>query len=106
LLRLAATDGLTGLSNRRAFFGALEREIARSSRHGSPLSLALLDVDRFKEVNDRYGHDAGDAVLRELARLLLRVVRRKMSWGASGARSSACFFPRRRTSWPSPSRSV
>jgi diguanylate cyclase (GGDEF)-like protein len=93
LLRLAATDGLTGLSNRRAFFGALEREIARSSRHGSPLSLALLDVDRFKEVNDRYGHDAGDAVLRELARLLLRVVRKEDVLGRIGGEEFGVLFP-------------
>ncbi len=93
LLRLAATDGLTGLANRRAFFGALEREIARSARHGSPLSLAILDVDRFKEVNDRYGHDAGDEVLRELARLLLRGIRKEDFLGRIGGEEFGVLLP-------------
>jgi diguanylate cyclase (GGDEF)-like protein len=93
LLRLAATDGLTGLSNRRAFFGALEREIARSTRHGSPLSLAILDVDHFKEVNDRYGHDVGDEVLRGLARLLLRGVRKEDFLGRIGGEEFGVLLP-------------
>jgi hypothetical protein len=63
---------------------ALEREIARSARHGSSLSLAILDVDHFKEVNARYGHDAGDGVLRELAQFL-RGNRKEIFWGASEA---------------------
>jgi two-component system cell cycle response regulator len=68
--RLATTDALTGLMNRRASTGGLEIEIARSSRYGHPLSLLLLDVDHFKVINDRRGHSAGDAVLSSLGRLL------------------------------------
>jgi len=64
--RLATRDGLTGLANRRLFEESLERETARSSRLGTPLSLLILDVDHFKQINDTYGHPAGDAVLREI----------------------------------------
>lgn len=63
LARLAATDGLTGLVNRRMFDQSLEREVARSRRDGAPLSLVLIDVDRFKAFNDTYGHPAGDQAL-------------------------------------------
>jgi diguanylate cyclase (GGDEF)-like protein len=67
--RLALSDSLTQLANRRACEMMLEREIARSQRHGDPLSVILVDVDKFKAVNDRFGHDAGDAVLAGLARV-------------------------------------
>lgn len=62
----ARTDPLTGSANRRAFDERLTLELARAARTGHPLTLALLDVDRFKAVNDAHGHDVGDAVLREL----------------------------------------
>jgi two-component system cell cycle response regulator len=68
--RLATTDPLTGLMNRRAATAVLEIEIARSSRYGHPLSLLVLDVDHFKAVNDKRGHLAGDAVLAALGQLL------------------------------------
>src|SRR5690606_21290237 len=64
---LAATDGLTGLTNRRGFDAALETELARCRRSGEPLSLLLVDVDRFKAYNDLYGHQAGDEVLKRVA---------------------------------------
>jgi diguanylate cyclase (GGDEF)-like protein len=65
--RLATRDSLTGLANRRLFEETLARESARSLRRGSPLSLLVMDVDHFKQVNDTYGHQTGDAVLREVA---------------------------------------
>jgi diguanylate cyclase (GGDEF)-like protein len=65
--RLATRDALTGLANRRLFEESLARETARSRRLGTPLSLAVFDVDHFKQVNDTYGHLTGDAVLREVA---------------------------------------
>jgi len=65
--RLATRDSLTGVANRRLFDESLERELARSVRLVTSLSLVLLDVDRFKQVNDSYGHQTGDAVLREVA---------------------------------------
>ena len=67
-LRLSSTtDYLTGLMNRRAFADAAEAQLASARRHGWPLSLIIFDIDRFKNVNDRYGHDAGDVVLEALA---------------------------------------
>src|SRR3546814_42595 len=73
---LARTDRLTGLWNRRHFEDTVEAEIARARRYGTPLALLALDVDHFKRINDAFGHHAGDAVLRELARLLAATTRR------------------------------
>lgn len=67
LARHAATDALTGLDNRRVLDEQLEHSVARAERHGYAFALALLDVDRFKEVNDGNGHDVGDKVLRVVA---------------------------------------
>lgn len=75
LERLARTDALTGLANRRRFMEALETEVERSRRYGRPLSVVLLDLDRFKQVNDAHGHAAGDAVLKEAAQALRSVCR-------------------------------
>jgi len=72
---LATTDPLTGLLNRRAMDGRLAEEEARALRDGSPLSVIALDVDFFKHVNDKYGHPMGDAVLRDLGRLLREATR-------------------------------
>jgi diguanylate cyclase (GGDEF)-like protein len=68
--RESLTDDLTGLSNRRAFDDAIAGEVERAKRFGSTLGLVLLDLDDFKHVNDTYGHPQGDAVLREVARVL------------------------------------
>lgn len=70
LERLSATDELTGLGNRRTFDEALRAELGRARRTGLPLGLVLLDIDRFKDLNDAHGHQAGDAVLASLGRLL------------------------------------
>ncbi|MFL6196473.1 MAG: diguanylate cyclase [Thermoanaerobaculia bacterium] len=72
---LAETDPLTALKNRRAFERTLDREFAFATRTGIPLSLIVLDIDRFKKYNDLLGHPAGDEVLRIISRLLLRSVR-------------------------------
>ncbi len=66
----ATTDHLTGLANRRRFERHLEREVGRTERHGRPFCLLVLDVDNFKQVNDTYGHEAGDEALRRLAKVL------------------------------------
>ena len=63
----AATDPLTGVANRRAWETEAERHLARAARTGEPVTFVLLDLDNFKEVNDRLGHAAGDALLRDLA---------------------------------------
>ena len=67
LERLATVDELTGLHNRRWFTGRVEEEVHRAQRYGLPLCLMILDIDRFKGINDRHGHLLGDQVLRELA---------------------------------------
>jgi diguanylate cyclase (GGDEF)-like protein/PAS domain S-box-containing protein len=72
---LATIDGLTGAKNRRAFDQQLEMEYRRSLRYNTPLSLMLLDVDKFKQFNDSFGHLAGDGVLREVAQILMQNVR-------------------------------
>jgi two-component system, cell cycle response regulator len=82
--RLAATDGLTGLMNRRAFLEIIARDRQRSERNVHPWSLLLLDVDHFKRVNDTWGHDAGDAVLQGVARVLQKIARKSdyvARWG-------------------------
>lgn len=72
---LALTDGLTGLANRRAFDQMLEREWNRTLREGSQISLLLLDIDHFKQFNDRYGHQFGDDCLRAVASAVVGAVR-------------------------------
>jgi diguanylate cyclase (GGDEF)-like protein len=75
LRRAAVRDSLTGLLNHREFYHRLTDEIARSERSAAPLSVLMIDLDFFKEVNDTYGHLRGDAVLREVASVLTRCVR-------------------------------
>jgi diguanylate cyclase (GGDEF)-like protein/PAS domain S-box-containing protein len=75
LERLATHDPLTGLANRRLFDDRLDQEVADAIRHTRSLAVAILDLDRFKEVNDQFGHPAGDRVLCETARRLMRVLR-------------------------------
>ncbi|NJM58121.1 MAG: GGDEF domain-containing protein [Synechococcales cyanobacterium RU_4_20] len=73
--RLARTDGLTGLTNRRYFHELLEAEFLRSRRYHYPLTLAYIDVDNFKEVNDRFGHGAGDILLSLMAKVMVNQLR-------------------------------
>jgi len=75
LERLASTDPLTGLHNRRAFLTYCEKELMRTLRAAEPVSLVLIDLDHFKDVNDRHGHDAGDAALCAVASHLRGAVR-------------------------------
>jgi len=72
---LACTDELTGLENRRAFYELAEREIGRAARYGKAFTVAYFDIDDFKQVNDRYGHAAGDAVLRLAADTARKTIR-------------------------------
>ena len=66
--RESVTDELTGLFNRRRFDEVLDTEVERAKRFGQPMALVLLDIDDFKQVNDTYGHQQGDVVLREVGR--------------------------------------
>ena len=68
----ASTDALTGIANRRSFEEVLEREVSRAERTGEPVSLVMLDLDHFKTLNDSFGHQTGDNVLREVAQALAR----------------------------------
>ncbi len=72
---LSITDALTGLRNRRAFIDRLAEEHMRVQRHGTPLSLMMMDVDKFKQYNDSFGHPAGDEVLRGVAHILTETAR-------------------------------
>ena len=76
LERLTVTDELTGLANRRYLDDELERELQRHERHKRALAVLMLDVDRFKSLNDTHGHPAGDAVLRQLAAVLQATTRK------------------------------
>jgi diguanylate cyclase (GGDEF)-like protein len=94
LRELAATDGLTGLSNRRSFDEALRREWARSQRSGRPLALLMLDVDHFKAYNDHYGHPAGDDCLRQVAQCLKASMQRRTDMVARyGGEEFAALLP-------------
>ena len=74
--RLAVTDSLTGLYNRRYFFAFVENEIARSQRYEKDLSMIMMDIDMFKRVNDTFGHQVGDNVLKKIAEISLENLRR------------------------------
>ncbi|PWL75660.1 hypothetical protein DBY21_07655 [Candidatus Gastranaerophilales bacterium] len=73
---MSVTDALTGLYNRRHFENTLEREFLRAQRYSNDLSLAVLDVDFFKKINDTYGHLCGDYVLKEIAYMTLQTFRK------------------------------
>ena len=90
---LARTDSLTGVRNRRFFYEALELETARARRYASPFTVALLDVDHFKGVNDRFGHSVGDAVLRDIARSLQNGIRGTDVVARLGGDEFALLFP-------------
>jgi diguanylate cyclase (GGDEF)-like protein len=93
LMERARTDSLTGLVNHRAFQETLAEEVGRARRHDRPLSLALIDLDHFKQVNDEHGHQAGDEVLRELARRLGERVREADVLARVGGEEFAWLMP-------------
>lgn len=76
LIRQARHDALTGVFNRHYFNELIGQEVLRASRYSHPIGLLMIDVDRFKEINDRYGHQTGDMVLKEIADVLRTTVRR------------------------------
>ena len=92
LRSLMIQDGLTGLLNHTAIKEELAREVIRSSRLNSPLSLAMVDIDFFKKVNDTYGHAAGDRVLKSLARLLKQRLRETDIVGRYGGEEFAVIM--------------
>jgi diguanylate cyclase (GGDEF)-like protein len=90
---LMVRDSLTGLFNHTTFSEHLEVEVARARRHQSALSLVMIDIDHFKQVNDTYGHPAGDRVLKRLARLLQQRLRRSDIIGRYGGEEFAVILP-------------
>jgi diguanylate cyclase (GGDEF)-like protein len=90
---LAITDGLTGISNHLHIVTRLEGEIARSRRYGSNLSVILFDIDNFKDVNDRFGHLAGDQVLIRVAQLIKSSVRNIDAVGRYGGEEFLAVLP-------------
>lgn len=90
---ISRTDGLTGLLNGRGFYEAAAVELARSTRYRHPLTLAYVDLDDFKEVNDRFGHARGDAVLVAVARALRRACRSTDLVGRLGGDEFVVLFP-------------
>jgi len=92
LLNLAITDPLTGLLNRRKFEEVLESEVTRARRHG-PLALLVIDLNLFKQVNDRYGHPAGDEVLKSVAGLLKSCCRQTDACARIGGDEFAVILP-------------
>ena len=93
LERLALTDELTGLSNRRHFMQQLGNEHQRALRYKHPVSLAVLDLDHFKKINDQFGHAAGDDVLRHFSSVLHQCLRKQDSIGRLGGEEFALLLP-------------
>ena len=91
--RQAVTDSLTGLANRRQFYEVLGREYERAQRFGTPLSLVLLDIDDFKQINDTRGHLAGDAVLHGVASTLADMIREIDMAARYGGEEFAILLP-------------
>lgn len=91
--RLAITDALTGLSNRRYYFEASLIEVDRANRNNTPLSIIMLDLDHFKLVNDHYGHPAGDRVLQNIANICRLSLRRQDLIGRYGGEELVITLP-------------
>lgn len=93
LRRLATTDGLTKASNRRHFLELSEKEFQRAKRYQHPMSVIMIDADHFKNINDTFGHDTGDTVLRELTKTVLNELRNSDLFGRIGGEEFAATLP-------------
>jgi len=93
IYRLTTVDGLTQIFNRRYFEETLEREISRCTRYGRLMSLAMADVDHFKQINDTYGHLAGDYVLKQIASVIHTRIRREDIFARYGGEEFALLLP-------------
>jgi diguanylate cyclase (GGDEF)-like protein len=91
--RLACLDGLTGLNNRRHFMTLAEMEWSRFKRYGRPLALLMMDIDFFKSVNDRYGHDVGDEVIKTVGNIVQNHKRTSDIVGRIGGEEFALLLP-------------
>ncbi|MEN9797414.1 MAG: domain/GGDEF protein [Pseudomonadota bacterium] len=93
IYRLTIVDGLTQVNNKRYFMEFLEREMGRCHRYNRALSLLMIDVDHFKQINDTHGHLAGDHVLRELALTLKQRIRKEECFARYGGEEFAVVLP-------------
>jgi diguanylate cyclase (GGDEF)-like protein/PAS domain S-box-containing protein len=93
LERQARTDHLTGVNNRGYFMELAEHELRRSVRYGTPLTVFMLDIDFFKQINDRYGHKVGDTVLKRLTEVCLEALREVDILGRMGGEEFAIILP-------------
>jgi diguanylate cyclase (GGDEF)-like protein len=91
--RISLTDSLTHVSNRRGFFEAAQRLLMRNDYERRPVALLLFDLDHFKNINDRYGHDTGDEVLAAFCRLATSLLRPADLFGRIGGEEFACLLP-------------
>ncbi|MCA9668178.1 MAG: diguanylate cyclase [Myxococcales bacterium] len=93
IYRLTTVDGLTQVYNKRYFLEVLEREISRGHRYGRELSLIMFDIDHFKQINDTFGHLAGDYVLKHLASVIKERIRREDIMARYGGEEFAIVLP-------------
>ena len=93
LQRLATTDGLTGVLNRRAFTSEADNLAALAQRLGHPVSLMILDADKFKSINDTYGHPVGDIVLKKLVEAVASALRKTDVLGRLGGEEFGVVLP-------------
>ena len=89
----ATHDRLTGVPNRETLLAILASEVERSARHEKPLSVAFIDIDRFKPINDTYGHNSGDAVLRQIAGVVADSIRASDTFGRYGGEEFMLILP-------------
>ena len=93
IYRMTIFDALTGVHNKRYLLDFVDREIARARRFKSPLSLAMVDIDHFKSLNDTYGHQAGDSVLERVAQCTAKMVRREQLVARYGGEEFSLVLP-------------
>ena len=93
ITRLATIDSLTSVNNRRSFFELAKKEFSRKSRDRYPLAMIMMDVDHFKQINDQYGHGAGDQLLSKVAKLLMENVRQYDIVGRYGGEEFLILMP-------------
>jgi two-component system cell cycle response regulator len=93
IYRMTIVDGLTQIHNKRYLFEALDKELIRARRYDRQLSLLIFDIDYFKNINDQYGHLAGDHVLRELARIVQERIRRDEVFARYGGEEFVIALP-------------
>jgi two-component system cell cycle response regulator len=93
IFNMTITDGLTDVGNKKRLDQVVQKEIPRASRHGRELSLLMIDIDHFKDVNDTYGHLAGDSVLRDMANIIEKRLRPDDELGRYGGEEFAAVLP-------------